>query len=288
MAIDSIPVSVTGPGSQRLEEGDARLEFISLPHEMNSYRAPDIPEPEKVHHLEGARATTDWIRKALEHYRVGGKPQVADISALDAENRALVNQILGEGEVSLRFSDSLRVSMQESVLAGIWRTFYLDTDGTITRDLIEVCDVPVLARRSPDAGRVSDLAAITPAGDVMNAMPILSEIQDHVRSWRAGCQAHVINLTLLPLSEGDIRFLDATLGSGPVDTLSRGYGDCQITSTAYPGVWWVRYTNSMGTLILNTLEITDIPMVACAAQEDLDDSRQRFRELLEPYWQTLA
>ena len=288
MAIDSIPVSVTGPGSQPLEEEDARLEFISLPHEMNSYRAPDIPEPEKVHHLEGARATTDWIRKALEHYRVGGEPQVADISALDVENRALVNQILGEGEVSLRFSDSLRVSMQESVLAGIWRTFYLDADGTITRDLIEVCDVPVLARRSPDASRVSDLAAITPAGDVMNAMPILSEIQDHVRSWRAGCQAHVINLTLLPLSEGDIRFLDATLGSGPVDTLSRGYGDCQITSTAYPGVWWVRYTNSMGTLILNTLEITDIPMVACAAQEDLDDSRQRFRELLEPYWQELA
>jgi hydrogenase-1 operon protein HyaF len=288
MAIDSIPVSVTGPGSQPLEEEDARLEFISLPHEMNSYRAPDIPEPEKVHHLEGARATTDWIRKALEHYRVGGEPQVADISALDAENRALVNQILGEGEVSLRFSDSLRVNMQESVLAGIWRTFYLDTDGTITRDLIEVCDVPVLARRSPDAGRVSDLAAITPAGDVMNAMPILSEIQDHVRSWRAGCQAHVINLTLLPLSEGDLRFLDTTLGSGPVDTLSRGYGDCQITSTAYPGVWWVRYTNSMGTLILNTLEITDIPVVACAAQEDLDDSRQRFRELLEPYWQELS
>jgi hydrogenase-1 operon protein HyaF len=44
----------------------------------------------------------------------------------------------------------------------------------------------------------------------------------------------------------------------------------------------------MGTLILNTLEITDIPVVACAAQEDLDDSRQRFRELLEPYWQELA
>jgi hydrogenase-1 operon protein HyaF len=98
----------------------------------------------------------------------------------------------------------------------------------------------------------------------------------------------VINLTLLPLSEGDIHFLGETLGTGPVETLSRGYGDCQITSTAYPGVWWVRYTNSMGTQILNTLEITDIPAVACAAQEDLDDSRQRFAELLEPYWTELG
>ena len=37
-----------------------------------------------------------------------------------------------------------------------------------------------------------------------------------------------------------------------------------------------------------TLEITEIPEVACAAQEDLDDSRRRFRELLEPYWTELA
>jgi len=78
------------------------------------------------------------------------------------------------------------------------------------------------------------------------------------------------------------------LGVGPVETLSRGYGDCNIASTAYPGIWWVRYTNSMGTPILDTLEVTEIPEVACAAQEDLDDSRQRFRELLEPYWTELA
>ena len=288
MDIDSLPVSITGPGSQSPEEGDANLEFISLPTEMNSYRAPHIPEPEQVRHLQGARATTDWIREALQRYRVGSEPQVADISALDAENRELVNQILGEGEVSLRFSGPLYVNMQESVLAGIWRTFYLDGAGNITRDLIEVCDVPVLARRCPDAERVADLAVVTPPEDVMNAMPILSEIQEHVRCWRAASLAHVINLTLLPLCEGDVRFLDETLGRGPVETLSRGYGECKITSTMYPGVWWVRYTNSMGTLILNTLEITDIPMVACAAQEDLDDSRQRFSELLEPYWQELA
>jgi hydrogenase-1 operon protein HyaF len=255
---------------------------------MNRYRAPDIPEPETVQHLEGARATTDWIRQALERYRVGGVPEVADISALDAGSRELVNQILGEGEVSLRFSGQEQVNMQESVLAGIWRTFYLDAEGAVVRDLIEVCDVPVLARRCPDTDRGAELAAVTPSPDVMNAMPILSEIHDHLRTWRAGSQAYVINLTLLPLSEGDIRYLGETLGRGPVETLSRGYGDCQITSTAYPGLWWVRYTNSMGKQILNTLEITDIPLVACAAQEDLDDSRRRFHELLEPYWQELA
>jgi hydrogenase-1 operon protein HyaF len=288
MTVDSIPVSFTGPGSQPLEEDGSRLDFISLPNEMARYRAPDIPEPGQIEHLQGAKAVTDWLRQALAAYRVGGEPWIADISPLDAANRELVNQILGEGEVSLKYSDTVKVSMQESVLAGIWRTFYLDEVGGIVRDLIEVCDAPVLARRPPQEKAFAMPSGDTVPGDVMNALPIMTELQEHLRRWQPGRLAHVINLTLLPLSAADIQFLGETLGSGPIETLSRGYGDCQITSTACPGIWWVRYTNSMGTLILNTLEITDIPAVACAAQDDLDDSRRRFSELLEPYWPELA
>jgi len=286
---DSIAVTFNGPGSQPQEADGSQLEFIPLPTEMSRYRAPDMPEPEQVQHLRGARAVSDWLSQALAEYRVGAEPWIADISGLDADNRELVNQILGEGEVSLKYTDAvIQVCMQEAVLAGIWRTFYLDDTGRIVRDLIEVCDVPVLARLMPDAAQVSDLARDTAPDNVMNALPILSELQEYVRSWQPGDLAHVINLTLLPLSEGDIVFLNEILGSGPVETLSRGYGDCKITSTGYPGIWWVRYTNSMGTLILNTLEVTDIPAVACAAPEDLDDSRRRFSELLEPYWTELA
>ncbi len=286
--IESIPVIVTGPGSQPPEFETEQLDFVSLPREMSRYRAPDMPEPEDVLHLRGARAVCDWLGRTLLDYRIGDEPHIADISDLDAANRELVNQILGEGEVSLLYDDAdLQVRMQESVLAGIWRTFYVDDEGRITRDLIEVCDVPVLARRSPDATTLSDLARDSAPDDVMNALPILTELQDRAAAWRPGGLPYVVNLTLLPLSDGDMRFLDDVLGTGPVETLSRGYGDCNITSTAYPGIWWVRYTNSMGTLILNTLEITEIPAVACAAQEDIEDSRQRFQELLEPYWAEL-
>jgi len=283
--IDSIPVVVTGPGSQPAELENETLDFVSLPKEMDHYQAPDIPEPEAVSHLHGAKMVCDWLGQALVSYRVGDAPLIADISSLDAANRELVNQILGEGEVSLLYHDGdLEVRMQESVLAGIWRTFYVDQAGQISRDLIEVCDVPVLARRTPDTARLADLACDSAPDDVMNALPILTEIRDRAAAWQPGGLPHIINLTLLPLSDGDTRFLDDALGEGPVETLSRGYGECKIASTAYPGIWWVRYTNSMGTPILNTLEITDIPAVTCAAQEDLDDSRQRFQELLEPYW----
>jgi len=122
----------------------------------------------------------------------------------------------------------------------------------------------------------------------MNALPILAELQEQVIRWQPGAPAYVINLTLLPLSDIDTEFLEEILGAGPVRTLSRGYGDCQISSTRYGGIWRVRYTNSMGTLILDTFEVTDIPAVACAAQDDLDDSLQRFCELLEPYWSELS
>ena len=136
--------------------------------------------------------------------------------------------------------------------------------------------------------KIGTLSTVTFPSDVMNAPPILSELQEHLQSQQPGQTGHVINLSLLPLSERDIDFLSETLGSGPVQILSRGYGDCRISSTAYTGVWWVRYYNSMNTLILNTLEVVDIPAVACAAQEDLDDSRQRMRDLLQPYWTELA
>jgi hydrogenase-1 operon protein HyaF len=289
MKLADIPVTLSGPGSQPAEEDQAELGFIPMPREMSSYSAPDIPEPESVQHLQGAKAVTDWISQALADYRVGGDALIADISSLDPGSRELVNQILGEGEVSLTYTENdVRVRMQEAVLAGIWRTFYLDSTGKISRDFIEICDVPVLARRVPDADKAAQLPQQSAPEDVMNAMPLLSELHEHVSTWKAGDRGRVINLTLLPLSEGDIYFLGETLGSGPVETLSRGYGDCKISSTAYPGIWWVRYTNSMGTLILNTLETTDIPSVACAAQEDLDDSRMRFAELLEPYWKELG
>jgi hydrogenase-1 operon protein HyaF len=42
----------------------------------------------------------------------------------------------------------------------------------------------------------------------------------------------------------------------------------------------VRYFNSMNTLILDTIEVVDIPEAARAAAEDFADSIERLRELL--------
>ena len=285
MAVDEIPVAGIGPGSQPVEADDT-LEYIDMPRGMATYQRPETPQPEAVQHLAGAREAMAWVQQTLDHYRAGGQTRLADITGLDRDNRELVNQILGEGDVSLKYSGNRHVDIQEAVLAGVWRTLHLDKDGRISRDLIEVGEVPFLSLVRDEAASLSadQLTAIEAPAEVMNAMPILTELQEQQACHKSGQEAHVINLTLLPLTEADTTFLEQTLGKGPVEILSRGYGDCQMISTAIPHIWWVRYRNSMGKLILNTLEVVDVPIVACAAPEDIEDSAVRLREILEPYW----
>jgi hydrogenase-1 operon protein HyaF len=286
MKLRDIPVVPLGPGSQPEEADGAELEYIDMPKGISTYSRPDTPEPEEVRDLIGAREAMDWLRSALADYEPDGEPQMANISRLDEANRDLVNQILGDGEVSAKFEGVVRARMQESVLAGIWRTFYLDENESITHDLLEVGDVPYLVRMpvSADPDPLGRLTKVTAPENAMNAMSIITEVAEHAKQFPIAKRPHSINLTLLPLSDEDIAFLDTALGRGPIDVLSRGYGDCRVSSTAIPNVWWVRYYNSVGTLILNTLEIIDVPGVACAALEDIRDSGSRLDEILEPYW----
>ena len=175
--------------------------------------------------------------------------------------------------------------IQESVLAGVWRVRHFDASGLLTQDSIEVAPVPKLCRRhvfSHAAHRVEMQRETIPAG-VLNAPPLLAEINDKIAEYRPGAENHVINLTLLPQTEEDLVFLIERLGEGRLTILSRGYGNCRITSTGTEHVWWVQYFNSQDKNILNTLEIGDVPAVALAAEEDIRDSAVRLNEILEIY-----
>jgi hydrogenase-1 operon protein HyaF len=161
-------------------------------------------------------------------------------------------------------------------------------DECTVHDTIEVGDAPALLRaaaRADALGSRPDLLS-APAG-VMNAQPILAELEDqrqrfglHAEAERAQLPAHVVNLSLLPLSPEDIGFLDHVLGTGRVLILSRGYGNCRITNCQVPHTWRVVYYNSQDTVILNSVEVTELPEVACAAAEDLADSLERLTEVL--------
>jgi hydrogenase-1 operon protein HyaF len=163
-------------------------------------------------------------------------------------------------------------------------------DGRV-RDTLEASSVPrVLLGAAQDDGRCppapSAPGAALPEG-VLNAPLLIAEIEDQWQRWpqRAAAerrpQPHVVNLTLLPMSPQDIGWLDMVLGTGRVLILSRGYGNCRVTNTRRPHTWRVVYYNSQDTVILNTVEVCQLPDVVGAAPEDLADSHERLAEVLQ-------
>jgi hydrogenase-1 operon protein HyaF len=115
----------------------------------------------------------------------------------------------------------------------------------------------------------------------MNVPALIHELQDAIDRSGPATPAHVVNLTLLPLSPEDTAHIDRVLDGGAVVILSRGFGNCRISSTAARHVWRVQYFNNMQTLILNTIEVVAMPEAAVAAPEDLVETRARLAELVE-------
>lgn len=280
----SIPV-VVEPGSQPADEDGVVLDYMSMPKEVWTYAVPSLPEPEDVDGLDSGIEILVRVCAALTAWRTGDAPVVIDVGQLDDANRHLIDQVLGDGEVSVIYEGMVSARIQESVLAGVWRVQYLDEQENVERDVVEIAEVPSLVSYAvfTDAATSLELDEADIPPGVGNAAPILTELKDKLADFKADDVPHVVNLSLLPCTDEDIDFLTSKLGGGPAVILSRGYGNCRITSTGTRNVWWVQYFNSQDTLILNTIEVSLVPEVACAAQEDIDDSAERLEEILEVY-----
>ena len=275
--------AVVGPGTQPGEDDGAELEYMEMPKGMRIYSAPELPEPEEAEGIERALALLAEVKAAAEVQRVNEPPRCFDISDLDAHNRTFIDQALGEGEVSIVGGATMQA--QESVFAGIWRVHEVDETGRLIRDLIEVGAFPAAVMEIAHAAALDGTRSHRGSlpQEVINALALATELDDRIAAHQPGNEAHVINLSLLPLTEKDVAFLDERMGPGSVTILSRGYGNCRITSTGTRNAWWVRYFNSRDAVVLNTIEVVDVPNVACAAPEDLADSAQRLGEVLEVY-----
>lgn len=274
---------IVGAGSQPGEEDGAALEYMELPKNMRTYSAPLLPEPEETQGIEPALALLAEIKEAALARGSGHSVRTFDITGLDAKNRTFLNQALGDGEVSIVAGATIQA--QESVFAGVWRVQEFNITGAPERDLIDVGEFPrsVIELAHQGALEATRSHRGAPPPGVLNALALVTELDDKIAAYGPGNSAHVINLTLLPLTDEDVIYLDERLGAGSVTILSRGYGNCRITSTGTRNAWWVRYFNSRDAIVLNTIEVVDVPNVACAAAEDLSDSAQRLGEILEVY-----
>lgn len=270
-----IPPSGFGPGSQPAPEDGAELEYLALPSGMRTYSAHLPDSADTATHAPALAVLAD-IADHAERVASGADGVTLDLTGLDANNRELVAETLGEGEVSIKMRGVPALAAQESVFAGVWQ---IKGAGV---DVVEIAPVPKAALTrafAPVEPALGPLAPRTP--DVVNAPPLIAELMDKSAGFVEGALPHVVNLSLLPHTEGDLAYLDTALGTGSVTILSRGYGNCRVTATGQTHVWRVQFFNSMDTLILDTFEVTTMPEVAMAAPEDLADSAARIREVLE-------
>ncbi len=283
MSTEFVIPGASGPGTQPTDPDGEILDYMEMPREMVTFDLPIAPEPEDTAGMELGKAKLNELAAVLSSYKIGQPATVLDLTDMEPQDVGLINQIMGEGEVSMVAGNNIQV--QEAVFAGVWRVLHFDDAGTVARDTIEVAAWPDAVRdqvfvHAMPKGRLAE----NPLPElVFNAPSLLSEIAEQVATYNPGDMAHSINLSLLPHTEEDLKYLADRLGVGNTIVLSRGYGNCRVSSTLTDNVWWVQYYNAQDTIILNSIEIINVPEVVCAAQEDIDDSAERLIEIMEIY-----
>ncbi len=262
-----------GPGSQPLE--DEVLNTLDIPSEVATFRRPvtELNAPPEV--VAEAIGVLEQLLAALRATPyAAGQPARLSLCGLPAAVRAEVTALLGEGEVSIQGAAGL--CAQETAFTGIW---HLLGEGV---DEIEAGGFPLALRTEACARSAAAIGqAAEPPDDLMNAPALLHEVRTVSGAWATPRAAHVINLSLLPVTPEDLSWLDEQLGRAGFSILSRGFGNCRITATRYPNTWWVQYFNAMEKLILNSIEIVDLPAVALAAEEDYTESIERLAEWID-------
>jgi hydrogenase-1 operon protein HyaF len=279
----SFPIPVVAFGNGSAVE-DETLDYLPLPQEMAVFQAPLLSEREDLAGHPAALQVLTAVQAALRAAHEGAAVSPIVLTGLSPADLAVVNQLLGEGEVSAqvlpRPGGTAQVQIQEAVFAGVWRVVHHHEGGAVD-DTIEVGAIPDVLRQAAREDSAAGPGELPPLpAELVNVPWLLEELADHRQHWRAGQRAEVMNLSLLPLSAADIGALDSQLGTGRVLILSRGYGNCRITNTCRANTWRVVFYNSQDKAILNSVEVTDLPEVACAATEDLGDSLERLTDVL--------
>jgi hydrogenase-1 operon protein HyaF len=268
-----IPVVAFGVGSQPEEES---VDYLPLPNEMTTFALPVINLEADPEILEAACEVIENLRAAMQ----AGSHKSFELLNLPPKVVELINQSMGQGEVSVVVREPSNLHIQETVFAGVWRVQEISEQGKMLRDSLHACFIPPEVQQSALTGIAEVISAPPINPGIMNAPPVLNELLERSAKYKPGQSAHVINLSLLPMTPEDLQYFFDAFGTGSVSILSRGYGNCRITSTRLANVWWVQYFNSMDKMILNTIEVVDIPEVARAAKEDFEESAERLGEWL--------
>ena len=271
------------PGGSPPAEADDQLRLIGMPTGLVR-AARQTPANEEL--SAAARAVMNEVVADLQR-RVtvpDAPPTRVSLNGLGDAEKATIADILGEGDVWAKVGlDNAYWRVVESVMAGIWRIESNTADGT-QGEWIEVGPVPApILRAASELPRAEiQVPGQMPQG-AMNAPALLHELRQRARAYRPGAENHVINFTLLPLTDVDAQVLTTVLGQVPLVIRSGGFGSSRVFATGLRHVWAVQFINGMGNVVLDTLEVGDVPISVLAAREDFEDSAERLAEILQAF-----
>ena len=277
VGVDEQPSTCLAPTPDEEDDGLSLLGLSALGQLPERRRSP----VENVVLDEALRALLFEVRAALERAPSQDDPACRfDLAWLDGAQRAALDAVLGDGEVTGTTQlDGVRWTVREVMTVGLWRI-----SGDDGAEHLEVASVPwpvVDAARSLGRAPI-DLPPQPPAG-AMNAPSVLAEISDRAAAFEPSGPTEVVNFTLLPMSEMDESLLTGVLGRAELSLESGGFGICRVLATRWRHVWAVQYLNAMGHTILDTVEVGDVPEAVRAAPEDFSDSARRLGQLIETY-----
>jgi hydrogenase-1 operon protein HyaF len=236
--LDGLLGALVGPGSQPEDFDGAKLDYMIMPDEMRVFSMATIPERDEAEdHAEGIGGRCD-PRRTRWWAREGGTASV-DFPILRLPTLPLSTSCWAKGKsrsfAEPRFRRRNRFWPGCGACARRQRTARAVPTGghrRFPRGFVEQAFAD-----AQDEARMPDKAI----EGVFNAPALIAEINAHVPGTETRAQPHVINLSLLPHTEGDLTFLEAALGQGDLIILSRGYGNCRIRSTGTRHCWWVLF-----------------------------------------------
>ncbi len=255
---------------------DDPLALLGTPS-MEPLAPPRLPED-----FSPTPALRQWLAELQDHLAsaaTGATTPVQDLKSLDGLSIQAVVEILGDGEVKGTVHlDGVRYEILESVLAGVWQI--IGSDGSHG---VEVASLPSVIREAAGSLETAPFEVPAPSAGLMNAPAVLAEISERGSTWQSGDDTHVVNFTLLPMSEADQTCVRELLGRAELELESGGFGHCRVFATRYRHIWAVQYLNALSHTILDTVEIGAPPTAVAAAVQDFEDSGLRLTDILQAY-----
>jgi hydrogenase-1 operon protein HyaF len=121
---------------------------------------------------------------------------------------------------------------------------------------------------------------VRPEFETGNVEPLLHEIRHALERLSRGEDGSIIDLQSMPLAPGEEKRIENALGQGEVSIVIDALGPSTVQETAYPGVWLITHRNTENEVVARLVEITRIPALVMAQDEDISAGLARLDQHL--------